>query len=87
MFLLLILNILLVSCQDNDKLIFTMIHFRHGTRSPVSSKTKDTFGEEWEYAGELTGIGERMHYVLGYRNRMRYIIKKNYYLKNLILMN
>ena len=87
MFLLLILNILLVSCQDNDKLIFTMIHFRHGARSPVLSEGTDTFGEKWENPGELTGIGERMHYVLGYRNRMRYIIKKNYYLKNLILMN
>ena len=76
MFLLLILNILLVSCQDNDKLIFTMIHFRHGARSPVLSEGTDTFGEKWENPGELTGIGERMHYVLGYRNRMRYIIKK-----------
>ena len=28
--------------------------------------------------GELTGIGERMHYLLGFRNRKRYIEEKQF---------
>ena len=72
----LILNIFFASCQDDDKLIFTMIHMRHGARSPVVEGQRDIFGEEWENPGELTPIGERMHYNLGLRNRNRYVTEK-----------
>ena len=76
---LLILYFVLIICQTNDtndKLIFTMIHFRHGARAPLIDGHIDDFGEEWEHSDELTGIGERMHYLLGYRNHIRYIKEK-----------
>ena len=52
-----------------------MLHFRNGARAPTSiGETKiDKIGEYWENEGALTGIGERMHYLLGPRNRLRYI--------------
>ena len=52
-----------------------MLHFRHGSRAPTSiGETKiDKIGEYLENEGALTGVGERMHYLLGLRNRLRYI--------------
>lgn len=74
------LNFFLINCQENDKLIFAMIHFRHGARAPITSGMNDDnidgFGEKWDKPEVLTGIGERMHYLLGYRNRIRYIKEK-----------
>ena len=57
-----------------------MTHFRHGARSPVKLNTNniDLLGEKWFNPGELTAIGERMHYLLGLRNRFRYINEKNF---------
>lgn len=48
--------------------------FRHGARSPSSldSNNIDIFGNEWEGKGELTPVGMRMHYLLGFRNRKIY---------------
>lgn len=65
-----------IFCQDNeDKLIFTMIHFRHGARaSTLDGNNIDSMKEYWDHPGELTSVGERMHYILGLRNRNRYII-------------
>ena len=54
-----------------------MIHFRHGARSPtIINNNMDDIGEEWLNPGELTATGERMHYLLGFRNRLRYINEK-----------
>ena len=63
-----------------DKLIFVMTHFRHGARAPqyFYSKYVDYVYEKWENPGELTGIGQRMHYLLGIRNRIRYINENNF---------
>ena len=60
---------------EKFKLIFVMLHFRHGARAPTSmGETKiDKIGEYSENEGALTGVGERMHYLLGLRNRLRYI--------------
>ena len=60
---------------QNDKLIFVMLHFRHGARAPTSigETIIDKIGEYLENEGALTGVGERMHYLLGLRNRLRYI--------------
>lgn len=60
---------------NEDKLIFVMTHFRHGARAPskISNKNLDLLGEYWTNPGELTGIGQRMYYLLGIRNRIRYI--------------
>ena len=55
------------------KQIFSLI--RHGSRSPTSNLDiygKDVFKEEWDYIGELTSNGMRMHYILGYLNREHY---------------
>ena len=59
-----------------------MTHFRHGARAPQKfyDKTKylDYLLEHWENPGELTGMGQRMHYLLGIRNRLRYIEEENF---------
>ena len=66
---------ILLSLTTCDKLIFVSTHFRHGHRAPmqVNPEYKDHIGEKWTNPGELTGIGKRMLYVLGLRNRLRYI--------------
>ena len=74
--LILIISFLcLTFSTQNDKLIFVMIHFRHGARASnhLDSTKIDKIGEYWENDGELTGVGERMHYLLGLRNRLRYV--------------
>lgn len=53
---------------QEEQLIFSHIHFRHGARSPVQlneSNNKDIFGHEWSFPGELTSIGKRMEFTLG----------------------
>ena len=59
-----------------------MTHFRHGARAPQYYYDKENYldyiKEHWEIPGELTGVGERMHYLLGIRNRLRYIEDDNF---------
>ena len=66
---------ILISLTSCDKLIFVSIHFRHGARAPmkVDEEYKDHAREKWTNPGELTAIGQRMLYILGLRNRLRYI--------------
>ena len=56
---------------DCNRLVFLYTHFRHGARGPteLDDNFNDKLGEKWESLGELTGVGERMHYLLGLRNR------------------
>ena len=58
-----------------EKPLFVFELFRHGARGPFSldSNNKDTFGEIWDNPEQLTNVGRRMHYILGYRNHKRYI--------------
>ena len=58
-----------------EKPLFVFELFRHGARGPFSldSNNKDTFGEIWDNPEQLTNIGRRMHYILGYRNHKRYV--------------
>ena len=63
--------------KADDKLIFVMTHFRHGARSPTAGGI-DSVSEEWEAPMELTGVGKRMQYLLGLRNRIRYINEKKF---------
>ena len=74
---LIFLLIAISTIESKDKLIFVMTHFRHGHRAPQSFYNKeegiDFIKEKWENPGELTGIGQRMHFYLGLRNRLRYI--------------
>ena len=54
--------------------------FRHGARTPYSGMTKDfkdCFGVQWEGIKELTGVGLRQHFLVGYRNYLRYIKENN----------
>ena len=71
-----IINIL--SLSKNEKLIYAELQCRHGARGPLKlfENNTDVLGVQWPYLGELTGVGHRMEYLLGYRNRLRYI--KNY---------
>ena len=75
------LYILIINCfvflasDVQDKLIFVYTHFRHGARAPgtLDDENLDLLGEKWTNPSELTGIGQRMCYILGLRNRIRYI--------------
>ena len=68
------------SISDDDKLIFLYTHFRHGARAPqaVNSTFYDMLGQRWTNPGELTGMGQRMHYLLGLRNRIKYIKEQKF---------
>ena len=67
-----------------QKPIFMFELFRHGARSPMSldSESKDSYGFQWSSPEQLTLVGRRMHYILGYRNNERYIQKMNFLSKN-----
>lgn len=71
------LILIFIFTESSDKPIFVMTHFRHGARAPQNfwdqNNYLDYIKEHWDNPGELTGIGQRMHYLLGIRNRMRYI--------------
>ena len=69
--------------QTVDRLVFLYTHFRHGARAPLAINDSfiDKLGEKWTNPGELTGVGQRMHYLLGRRNRIRYINDGNTFLK------
>ena len=61
--------------EEKEKLVFVVVHFRHGARAPQRfyKGYKDYAKEEWKIPGELTPSGERMLYLLGLRNHYRYI--------------
>jgi len=65
----------LILCSNERKLIFVYSHFTSGASAPSlnNDNNKDIFGTEWMNPGELTNIGERMHYILGMYNKERYI--------------
>ena len=72
---LIITLILLLSFSQNNRLVFLYTHFRHGARAPITidENFTDLVKEKWNNPGELTGVGQRMHYLLGLRNRIKYI--------------
>ena len=69
---------------SDEKLLFVLEHFRHGARGPYKSfnynEWKDFLNEEWKGAGELTQLGMRQHYLLGYsvRNKYKNFISKEF---------
>ena len=78
-----IISILSLSkTETSDKLIFVMTHFRHGARAPQYFYNQESYldyvKEHWDNPGELTGAGQRMHYLLGIRNRIRYIYNRTF---------
>ena len=76
--LFIIINIIILSI--NKELIFVELQSRHGARAPLelNENNEDIIGEKWQYVGELTGVGQRMEYILGLRNRYIYITKKKF---------
>ena len=72
-----VIDLLFLFLEINAKYIFVMTHFRHGARAPQKFYNKEKYLdytlEYWNNPGELTAAGQRMHYLLGIRNRIRYI--------------
>lgn len=66
----------------SEKLIFASLLSRHGARAPLNcdENTIDYLGKKWTNPGELTPTGQRMEYILGLRNRQRYITGKYQFL-------
>ena len=64
-----------INPDPKDRLVFVYTHFRHGARAPnkLDDNFNDMLKEHWTNPGELTSVGERQHYLLGLRNRKRYI--------------
>ena len=74
-------TILLLSqtIKTEDQLRFTFELFTHGASSPNSGLTeedKDIFNHQWLGQSELTGVGLRQAFLVGYRDRLRYIEEK-----------
>lgn len=66
------IQIYLTLCEKR-RFIFEM--FRHGARAPWSSlddKNVDLYGTQWSGDSELTEVGMRQHYLLGYKNRKNF---------------
>ena len=66
--------------NTDGRLVFLYTHFRHGARGPkkLNDNFEDNLGEKWTSLAELTGVGERMHYLLGLRNRKKYIEEEGF---------
>ena len=64
----------------SETLIFASLHSRHGARAPLDcdKNNNDFLGEHWTNPGELTSTGQRMEYILGLRNRQRYIVNNKF---------
>ena len=71
-------SIYFLKLSKSEELIFAQLYIRHGAKTPNSlfDKGEDKLKEKWTGRGELTGVGQRMEYILGLRNRQRYIIDK-----------
>ena len=70
-----VLLLLLTPSLSEETLVFVYTQFRHGARgasSPFEQGQTDFFGEAWISPEDLTGVGMRMHYTLGLRNRKKY---------------
>ena len=79
---LIIFSISLLKLSKSEELIFAQLYIRHGARTPNSlfDKGEDRLKEKWPGRGEITGVGQRMEYILGLRNRQRYITDKYHFL-------
>ena len=78
MLIYIIINLILISQTTNKQILkFVFQIHRHGARAPLKlEKGIDCYGEKWISENELTEVGKRSHYLIGIRNRRRFI--KNY---------
>ena len=60
--------------SHSKQLLFVFSIFRHGARS----EKKDIFNVTWKAGSELTSVGMRQHFLLGYKNRIKYIEKQKF---------
>jgi len=70
-----LLFIILIQNSFQVQLRWAFEIFRHGARTPYSGMTSDfvdCFGQKWFGLKELTGVGLRQHFLVGYRNRIKY---------------
>ena len=70
-----LLIIILIQNTFQEQLRWAFEIFRHGARTPYSGMTPnftDCFGQKWFGIKELTGVGLRQHFLVGYRNRIKY---------------
>ena len=73
-----ILIIILIQNTFQKQLRWAFEIFRHGARTPYSGMTSDfvdCFGQKWFGLKELTGVGLRQHFLVGYRNRIKYTVE------------
>jgi hypothetical protein len=68
---------IIIKISYQDTLLWAFEIFRHGARSPYrrfqENNSKDLFGMTWPGIQELTDVGKRQHFLIGYRNHQRYI--------------
>ena len=90
-FLRIILLLLITSSYKEETLVFVYTHFRHGARgtSSIDKNGTDLFGQKWVTPDDLTGVGLRMHYALGLRNRKKYqnFLKKNFDPREILVLS
>ena len=69
-----------IFCQPvKDQLRWTFELINHGARSPhkgLDSNFKDFSNHTWIGQNELTGVGLRQSFLIGYRDKLRYIEEK-----------
>ncbi len=84
MFLQIIILIPIFQILRTEELKFVFEIHRHGARAPfVGIKNNiDCYGEKWISSNELTEVGKRSHFLIGVRNRKRFIEKYNFLKKN-----
>ena len=78
-YLTLLLFLTIFITVKTEKLRWALELFTSGAHSPTGSLSKnnmDDFGHQWDGPNELTGVGLRQHFLVGYRNRLRYIDEK-----------
>ena len=76
--LFLIIILLIQNTSQQAELRWAFEIFRHGARTPYSGMThefEDCFGQKWYGQKELTGVVLRQHFLVGYRNRIKYTEK------------
>ena len=74
-------EIIIKLSYQKDKLLWAFEIFRHGARSPYrrfqENNSLDLFNMSWSGIQELTDVGKRQHFLIGYRNHQRYIVENN----------
>ena len=76
--LIILLITLLIPISIQSELRWAFEIFRHGARSPYSGMNSsffDCFGQQWLGLKELTGVGLRQHFLVGSRNRIKYMLE------------